>query len=87
MSILNRASMAIGAALGLLASQSIGSAVAVGRNNEIKPRPSRGTQQWGHGAYGYPQGPGWTAAHVKRMSQKRRNQQRHKAACRRSGGR
>lgn len=27
-------------------------------------------------------GPGFTAAHVKRMAKKRRNQQRHKVACR-----
>lgn len=26
-------------------------------------------------------GPGWTAAHVKRMARKARNQRRHKSAC------
>ena len=40
----------------------------------------------GNGRGGYPNGPGWTVAHVKRMARKRRNQQRHKAACRRKGG-
>lgn len=30
----------------------------------------------------YRGGPGFTAAHVKRMAKKRRNQQRHKKACR-----
>jgi hypothetical protein len=30
--------------------------------------------------YGYPNGPGWTCAHVKRMATKRRNRARHKLA-------
>lgn len=32
-------------------------------------------------------GPGWSAAHVKRMAAKKRNQQRHKLACRKAGAR
>jgi len=32
-------------------------------------------------------GPGWTAAHVKRMAQKRRNRARNKMACRSSNRR
>lgn len=35
---------------------------------------------------GYPDGPGWSNRHVKRMATKRRNQQRHKAAARRTRG-
>ena len=38
----------------------------------------KGYGQW---AFGYSRGPGWTAAQVKRMAKKRRNQQRHKRAC------
>ena len=34
--------------------------------------------------YGYPSGPGWSAAHVKRMATKRRNRQRNKSALRAS---
>lgn len=34
--------------------------------------------------FNYRNGPGWTAARVKRMATKRRNQQRHKAAARKS---
>ena len=29
----------------------------------------------------YPNGPGWSAAHVKRLARKARNVRRHKAAC------
>lgn len=46
----------------------------------IEPDPNGGTG-------GYRSRTGMHTAAVKRMSQKRRNQQRHKAACRRSGGR
>lgn len=35
--------------------------------------------------WNYSSGPGWTAAHVKRMAKKRRNQQRHRKACRKGG--
>jgi hypothetical protein len=38
------------------------------------PQGSRGSQR--------KRGPGWTQAHVKRMAAKKRNQQRHRAACR-----
>jgi len=31
---------------------------------------------------GYPNGPGWSNRHVQRMARKRRNQQRHRKACR-----
>lgn len=31
--------------------------------------------------HGYPRGPGWTAAQVKRMAQKRRARAAHKRAC------
>ena len=34
--------------------------------------------------YGYASGPGWSAAHVKRMATKRRNRQRNKSALRAS---
>lgn len=33
--------------------------------------------------FGYLRGPGWSAAHVKRMARKKRNKARHKAAVRR----
>lgn len=32
--------------------------------------------------WGYPSGPGWTHAQVKRMAKKRRNQIRHRRNCR-----
>jgi hypothetical protein len=31
-------------------------------------------------------GPGWTVAQVRRMARKRRNQLRHRAACKAAGG-
>jgi len=35
--------------------------------------------------WNYSSGPGWTVAQVKRMAKKRRNQQRHRKACRKGG--
>jgi len=36
--------------------------------------------------WNYSNGPGWTAAHVKRMAKKQRNRARHKTNCKRKGG-
>ena len=50
------------------------------------PRPSTTTSP-DVSAYGYARGPGWTAAQVKRMSAKRRNRCRNKAANKAKGAR
>lgn len=74
--------MAIAAAAGL--ANSVGGAMAgfsrlsayeehVRKSTTVSPDVS----QWG-----YAKGPGWSAAHVKRMSAKKRNRARHRLAVR-----
>lgn len=55
--------------------------------SDIKPLPSRTVQIGGDGWFPTARGPGWTVAQVKRMARKQRNQKKHRAACRRNGGR
>lgn len=45
-----------------------------------KTRPNSRTQQYS--GYGYCRGPGWLAAHVKRMAKKARNRARNRSAHR-----
>ena len=78
-------SILLGAALGIGGMQQ---ALPIGTQQDISlpkrttPQPrniGRGTiANWHH----HTNGPGWTAAQVKRMSRKRRNQAAHKRACR-----
>ena len=90
---LNRRMLALSIAAGL--SSSLGSALAGNPalnapSKQISvidaPRPST-TQSASVSAYGYARGPGWSAAQVKRMAKKRRNQNRNKLAHRTKGGR
>lgn len=74
----NRAGMSVVAALAAAAAFGAG-ALATARRLPTVPIRARGM---GASPWGYQTGPGWTAAHVKPMAQKRRNQQRHKAARR-----
>ena len=47
------------------------------------PATRRGSRtQSAESPFGYPSGPGWTAAQVKRMAKKRRNQNRNRKAHR-----
>jgi len=54
--------------------------VATSRLAPPKTRFGSSTQQYS--GYGYCRGPGWSAAHVKRMAKKARNRARNRAAHR-----
>lgn len=62
------------AMLGALA----GSAIPITARQEA-PRPQHiPTRRYYGYSFGYPNGPGWTVAQVKRMAKKRRNQLKHR---------
>ena len=75
-------SLAAALIIGALASISpAGNFAASTTSRSIAAVPNK-TRKFGQPAsFGYPNGPGWSVAQVKRMAQKRRNKARHKAAC------
>ena len=73
------------AILGALMAMSGGQIFGAGASRSIFQPQTAGVNQDSESATRYRGGPGFTAAHVKRMAKKLRNQQRHKTACRRKG--
>lgn len=77
-------SLILGLALAALSPIAAGAHAIMAESQVIQANRKRSTRQTS-GSYwtGLPgrKGPGWSAAHVKRMAVKSRNQRRHKAAC------